>query len=427
MSSGAICLGAKFNGDLSWPDKGRDGRGEVKRERNAHGMPAVVLAGVDSYMGIQTARILAKRGVTVAGVAADPRSAYCRTKALSTVVRGSPDDQSLDFLVQVAKQFDDQPVFLPCSDQWVLTASRRRDLLEPHFRMVMPSAKVVEMLMDKSSFYEFARSQGFPVMPFGVVRSPADVASVSTRLRFPAIVKPTRRSDRWAECAGQKAVRVESSDELHRLVERCDIDGVDVVVQAWIEGTDSDLVACNLYRDRSGQTQVTFVTRKIRQYPPLTGQACMAEEARADDLLELTESVFQAAGHHGIGYLEWKRDARDGQYYIIEPTVWRPPGRSPITEAAGVEFLYTAYCDAAGLPLPSKRTQTYGDAKWIYLSRDLMSAWHYVRTGELSLREWWASVRGPKYFALFSWKEPIPFLLDIPQTFLRARRRSSGS
>ena len=51
--------------------------------------------------------------------------------------------------------------------------------------------------------------------------------------------------------------------------------------------------------------------------------------------------------------------------------------------------------------------------KWIYLARDSLSALFYLRERKLTLREWWSSVRGPKAFAVFSWRDPLPFFLDL--------------
>ena len=405
----------------------RDGRVEWKRmaatDRDlVQNQPPAVLLGLDSYIGLQTARILSQRRVHVIGVASDPKSAYCRSRSVAAVVRAEPDAGSIGELVRLGASFDAKPVLIPCSDDWVLVASRDRAQLLPHFQLVLPEADSVERLMDKSLFYAFAGERQFPVVPFETVRDLRDVERAAELLGFPVIVKPTHRSSSFAQCAGEKAVRVDTAEELLALVERCGATVPELVVQQWIEGGDSDLIACNLYVDRQGEIQVTFVTRKIRQYPPLTGQACLAEEAADSELLALTISLFREAGLIGLGYLEWKRDARNGRPFIIEPTVGRPPGRVPITEAAGVEFLYTVYCDAAGLPLPDDRIQLHGDAKWIYLTRDIASAWHYFRRGELTLREWLRSVRGPKYYAVFSWSDPVPFFLDIPQSIRRGFR-----
>jgi D-aspartate ligase len=155
------------------------------------------------------------------------------------------------------------------------------------------------------------------------------------------------------------------------------------------------------------------VARKIRQWPPQTGTSSLGEECRNDVVLEQALDLFASVGYRGLGYVEMKRDARTGRHYIIEVNVGRPTGRSAIAEAGGVELLYTAYCDAAQLPLPAARTQRYGGAKWIYLRHDLQSALHYWRRGELSLGDWWRSVRGVRGDAVASLRDPLPFVGDL--------------
>jgi predicted ATP-grasp superfamily ATP-dependent carboligase len=108
-----------------------------------------------------------------------------------------------------------------------------------------------------------------------------------------------------------------------------------------------------------------------------------------------------------------KQDARSGRYLIIEPNIGRPTGRSATAEISGVELLYTMYCDAIGWPLPANLEQTYHGAKWIYLRHDLQSAFYRWRKGELTLKEWRRSWHGLKTDAVFSWRDPLPFLCDM--------------
>jgi predicted ATP-grasp superfamily ATP-dependent carboligase len=75
--------------------------------------------------------------------------------------------------------------------------------------------------------------------------------------------------------------------------------------------------------------------------------------------------------------------------------------------------MYTMYCDAVGLPLPTNRQQKYKGVKWIHLLRDLQAAAYHWRHGELTLKEWWHSVRGRKAYAIFSWSDPMPFLTAL--------------
>jgi predicted ATP-grasp superfamily ATP-dependent carboligase len=108
-----------------------------------------------------------------------------------------------------------------------------------------------------------------------------------------------------------------------------------------------------------------------------------------------------------------KQDACSGRYLIIEPNIGRPTGRSATAEIGGVELLYTMYCDAVGWPLPANREQKYKGVKWIYLRQDFRSALYRWRKGELTLKEWRRSWHGLKTDAVFSWRDPVPFLSDI--------------
>jgi predicted ATP-grasp superfamily ATP-dependent carboligase len=125
-----------------------------------------------------------------------------------------------------------------------------------------------------------------------------------------------------------------------------------------------------------------------------------------------------------------KRDDRTGKHYIIEPNIGRPTGRSAIAEFAGVELVYTMYCDLTGTALPENRVQKYQGTKWIYLRRDLQSAFYYWRKGKLSLRAWLKSIWGVKKDAVFSWTDLKPFLADFSGSTLTAfsgRKRKNPS
>jgi hypothetical protein len=74
------------------------------------------------------------------------------------------------------------------------------------------------------------------------------------------------------------------------------------------------------------------------------------------------------------------------------------------------------YCDTVGWPLPGHRDQKYTGVKWIHLRWDFQSALYYWRQGELTPMEWWKSRRGRKAYALFSWRDPGPFLGDLQRT-----------
>ncbi|HEU4895059.1 MAG TPA: carboxylate--amine ligase [Acidimicrobiia bacterium] len=374
--------------------------------------PAIVV-GLDCITGLQTARILAGQGVPVIGVARNPHHYCCRTRACTRVVASDTSGAELTAtLERLAVDLGERGVLFPCTDGSVLRISRDRDRLEKTYEIALPSAETVELLIDKVRFYTFAAERDLPIPRTVFLERRADLEKVAGGLTYPCILKPPMKTATWERMTNLKVFKVDSVDDLLATYDRC-ADWADLLmVQEWIPGPDENLYSCNCYFDASGQPLVTFIARKLRQWPPEVGTSCLGEEVRNDDVLDASVRLFRAVGYHGLGYVEMKRDQRNGKHYIIEPNIGRPTGRSAIAEAGGVALLYTKYCDKAGLPLPSNREQRYGEAKWIYLRRDIQSALFYWKRGDISLADWWRTWRGRKFYAVLDFRDPMPFLLD---------------
>jgi D-aspartate ligase len=384
------------------------------------GEPPVVLIGMESATALQTARIMAARGVPVIGVARDPKHPCCRTRACSRIITADTAGHDLiTALGQLGPELGGNAVLIPCTDLSVLLISKHRDVLSAWYRFALPPHDVVEMLVDKARFCSFAQQEGLPIPTTFLVRTRNDVLAAARSLQYPAVLKPAIKTAAWQRVAGAKAFHVSSAEELIQLCDRlvglCDC----LIVQEWIAGSDSDHYTCNCYFSSGSEPLVTFTTRKLRQWPRFGGEACLSEESENEVVRSETVRLFRTAAHHGLGYLELKQDARTGEYLIIEPNVGRPTGRAASAEAAGVELMYTLYCDLLGRPLPAHRQQLYRGAKWIHYRRDIQSALQQWWRGELTASAWLDSLRGPKTDALFSWRDPVPFLADFVRVAFR--------
>ena len=385
----------------------------VLRQSQDQRAPAVII-GLDCLPGIQTARILAENGVPVIGIARDPNHPFshtntCKTIRFNAVVQG----ELMGALEEVSSQLEQKAVLYPCTDYSVLLVSRNREVLQERYHIALPEPETLEMLMDKTSFFRFAQENGLPVPATLFLRTQAEAVAASKQIPFPCIMKPGFKTSNWERnAAGAKAYLVSSSQEFLAAYDRCSSWAETIVAQEWVRGKDSDLYSCNCYFDANSTPVITFVARKLRQNPPILGVSASGEECRNDTVLKQAVELFKNVRLRGLGYLEMKWDAHSGQYRIIEPNIGRPTGRSAIAEAGGVPLMYSMYCDLAGLPLPARREQTYRGAKWIYFKKDLASSWHYWRRGELTVRQWARSLGGHKRDAVFSWRDPMPFLLD---------------
>jgi predicted ATP-grasp superfamily ATP-dependent carboligase len=274
---------------------------------------------------------------------------------------------------------------------------------------------VVELLMDKVGFARHAAATGLPVPHTEVLTSRAEAEAAADRMTYPCVLKPPVKSPTWLARTSAKAFSVR--DPEHLLAVYDEIAGWSPVLlaQEWVAGPEEGLFSCNAYFDADGTPLALFVARKVRQWPPEIGTSASGEECRNDEVRATTVRLFGELGYRGLAYLEMKRDERTGRLVIIEPNVGRPTGRSAIAEAGGVDLLFTAYCDAAGLPLPETREQQYVGAKWLDLRRDLQAAVVARRRGALTMTEWLGWIRGAKAHAIWSRRDPAPFLVDVVQ------------
>ncbi|HMJ00409.1 MAG TPA: hypothetical protein VK488_11295 [Gaiellaceae bacterium] len=374
-----------------------------------------VVVGLDSITGLQTARILARRGVPVVGVAGDLTHFCCRTRVCERIVHADiTGDELIGGLTVLGSSFDQKAVLFPCTDVSVLTIARRRSELEDAYHVALPDTAVVELLTDKASFAAYAQEQGLPIPETILLTSREDAEVAADSLRFPCMIKPPLKTALWERDARDKAYKARTREEFLAVYDEVAGSTDHLLAQEWISGSEGDHFTCNGYFDRQSRPVVTFVTRKIRQWPPQTGAGSLAVEWRNDVVRDETVRLFSSLGFWGLAYLELKQDAESGKHMIIEPNVGRPTGRSATAEAGGVELLYAMYCDVLGLPLPEEHlSQRYVGAKWIYFGRDIRSAFHYWRRGELSIRGWMGSLRGPMVDAVFSWRDPLPFCFDV--------------
>lgn len=394
--------------------------------------PPAIVIGLDCITGLQTARILAGHNIPVIGIAGNRGHFCCRTRVCSQILESDLQTAEVILLLEkLGPQMPQKAVLFPCTDYTVLLISRYRQQLEPWFHLALPEAKVVENLMDKKGFLTFAKKHGLPIPNTVFVRNRLDVEKAAELVSFPCVLKPSMKTNLWQSQNLSKAYVAADAAELLDLYDRFGQFANTLIVQEWIEGSDGDLYSCNCYFDRNNNPQASFVARKVRQWPPHTGTSSLGLEVREDAVLETTLDFFQKAGYWGLGYIEMKRDSQNGRFYIIEPNIGRPTGRSAIAEAGGVSLLYTMYCDLLGRPLPTNRQQRYQGAKWIYWRHDFQSAFYYWRRKQLTLGNWWRSWRGPKAFAVFSWQDPGPFLADMVKSVFvllgRGRKRAETS
>lgn len=94
--------------------------------------PSTVLIGLDSMRSLQVARILSDRGVEVHATTSNQRHYSTKTRVCERIRQSSSRAEELvPLLLDIADDFDDRPVLIPCQDHDALTVGPHREALDP--------------------------------------------------------------------------------------------------------------------------------------------------------------------------------------------------------------------------------------------------------------------------------------------------------
>ena len=370
-----------------------------------------------SATGLAVARSLGPRGVRVYGVDQLRTEVGCFSRWIRRdrrIARLGPSAELLDGLLALAAEQSAPPVLYVAGDTYIDFVAENHERLRERF--ILPDSmcpEVSSLLMDKSTFYARAQQleQQLPLTFFP--RSEPEAEQAARALRYPAIVKPAHGHLFRRQLGGEKLVEVEGAEALIEWWRRFRDWGGESVLQEAIPGPESNIFVGGLYVDRDGLCRALFTARKTRQYPPMYGSGSYMESCWSDEIAGLSRDLVSALGYTGICGTEYKWDPRDESWKLIElnprPTLWfaLPP-------AAGVDIVWAAHCDLTGHPQPPQIGDQREDVRWQLLSRDLLSAIHFYRKGELSVLEFLRTVVDPRRK-----KYAVPAISD-PGTILGA-------
>jgi len=192
----------------------------------------------------------------------------------------------------------------------------------------------------------------------------------------------------------------------------------EVVVQEWIDGPDSDLYFCLQYRGADGATVCSFTGRKLSIWPPdvgVTASCTAAPEVRLI-LQPLTEAFFERVSFVGMGGIEFKKDARTGQFMMIEPTVGRADGQEEVATIHGVNIPLAAYYYEIGTEVPLAK-HDFSPVIW----RDFFSHWRSVHRNR-SQQD--AKPNRRAYDAYWRLDDPMPVFFHVLGGSMRSLRKS---
>ncbi|MCZ7545989.1 MAG: hypothetical protein M5R40_21805 [Anaerolineae bacterium] len=205
----------------------------------------------------------------------------------------------------------------------------------------------------------------------------------------------------------RKMVRVENLDEMLVAYRQAADAGLDVMLQEIIPGDDTHGVNYNAYV-WEGQPLVEFTAEKVRNAPPWLGSPRVAISKAIPEVIEPGRAILNAMGFYGYSCSEFKRDARDGVYKLMEVN-GRHNLSSLLAVRCGVNFPWLQYQHLVHGETPSARAADTG-VYWIDFTRDVGYSAMYWRKERYTLRQYLRPYLRPHVFAIWDRKDPRPFL-----------------
>jgi D-aspartate ligase len=155
----------------------------------------------------------------------------------------------------------------------------------------------------------------------------------------------------------------------------------------------------------------SMTVRRCRQHPSDFGRASTyVETISLPDLAEPSIRFLQKIDYYGLVELEFKHDARDGAYKLLDVNA-RTWGYHTLGQAAGVDFPYLLFQDQLGNAVGEAHARP--GVRWIRLATDVPNAVRDISAGKLRARDYLRTLLAVDTEAVFSLRDPLPGLYEL--------------
>ncbi len=370
---------------------------------------ALVLGG--NLNGLTIARSLGRQGVPV-WVVTSPNiklASYSRYTHRTLPLPNGECEAQVGYLLDLAARHRlDGWVLFPTSDESAALLSKFHVALSCRYRVSTPTWDILQWAYDKRLTYRLAAQEK---VDHPLTLSPASESDLDA-CAFPAILKPAAHVavNRFT---ADKAWPVANREELlARYREARELIPPDLILlQERIPGGgESQFSYAALCCD--GQPIASLTARRTRQYPVDFGySSSFVETLDVSEIVGPSRRLLAAIRYTGLAEIEYKFDARDGRYKLLDinPRLWT---WSPLGGRAGTDFPYLLWRMMMNRDV-AEQTGRNG-VRWMRASTDFPAAVHEMLRGRLSLGAYLRSFLSPIQFALMAIDDPLPGLLDLP-------------
>jgi predicted ATP-grasp superfamily ATP-dependent carboligase len=329
-----------------------------------------------------------------------------------------PGDSAIEAIVRIGDRLSAMygrrvPLFYG-SDDYLKLIYAHRYRLERYFLLLLNDAEVADALISKDRFQELAESRGLPI-PRSLSWEGTGAGTVAGT-PGPVLAKPSNKVD-WSESALKKRVfhaakaLVFPSGEALAAEPTVKLFREQLTVQEYVPGDDGCNWSFHGVADANGAVLDSFVGRKIRTFPPGSGESAFIELDDDAELSALGARIAAILPLKGVFKMDFKKDARTGEWYLLEINarfnLWHYLGARN-----GLNLLRVVYDHLLEGARPLNPHVYATEFRWLSFELDLRAFRQMRARGELGLFSWLASIVASRnIYNVFAWRDPGPWLV----------------
>src|SRR5262249_3865752 len=157
--------------------------------------------------------------------------------------------------------------------------------------------------------------------------------------------------------------------------------------------------------------------------PPCTGDTTLGICEKNEAVEEAAKRFMKALGYRGILDVDFRYDARDGQYKVVDVNPRIGSTFRLFVSENGMDVARALYLDLTGQPIVPARASD--GRKWIVEDMDVVASFCYCLEGKLKFWEWLRSLWNIQESAVLAGDDPLPAPLvlhaDVSELFWRMK------
>ncbi|NCD32807.1 MAG: hypothetical protein EOL87_05235 [Spartobacteria bacterium] len=385
-------------------------------------VPVLILSAHTIALGM--ARALGPKGVSIYLASYDDKDMAQKSKYVSDCFPlAHPEQHAADFidgLLDIGRNIG-RAVLFAADDPTLTTVTKHAAKLREAFIVPTPDWSVMQKVINKDLTYAVAQQEGvpFPRTTRLDISSPLSQSLVD-EFSFPCLIKPVQ-SHSYYEIFKTKMRVVNDMQQLLEGFDLCRKHRIDVTVQEIIPGDDTHGYNFNsLFY--GGKVQQGFAAGKVRMTDHGYGiPSVVRSRSMIDALWSSSEKLLNAIGYEGYSCIEYKYDERDGLYKLLDVN-GRYNRSSLLSVKVGINFPWIEYNHLVhGIHVVPQ--DWHEGVYYIDMFKDIQENIGHVLHGRLSLFSFLRPYFSKHVFAVFSFRDPAPFIKHAGDGLMLPQRK----